>query len=1104
MMSKPAQPQPDLQPAGSRFHRTVRWFALLGLLLAAMLVAGRYMLFDELDDQIRIRAEALLKTRFSDCQVQVQSARRISGKGILLSGVSVSTSVADEVRDEPVMARSTVFIDELEIHCDADLSSLLQQDLVIERLIVRRAVVETCRLSNGSWLFPQVSVESSQQVLPPIDIEATTLRCRDLVREQEAVLVLEHVQGSLSSGDEEKPGVIRVGDRQPTASYRFQGGCSSDRFKQLKLVGEFSPATGQWQVSGTIESLRFSSVNLSSLPWELPWSWPAELELRCRSDVQWIVRSSQPEVNTAGATAEETTWSLAMQVNVTEGYVQDQRLPYPVTDIEAMVKVDSEGIQVSRFKGRCGTASMTGDFRSQGLLETSPWRLHAELEQLTLNRSLADKLSPKWRHTYDRFSPSGHVDVDLTLQREADEIHTNLKVQCQDTSFVYDRFPYPLEEGRGLVQWADGVLVIDGFQATAHGQLVRMDGRIEEPEKFTSGWVEISTAGPIPLDAPLLDALDEGARNAIVSLRPTGMVTLHRARFERDAKDGGLLHRQIDLELNECSIKPEKFPYSINRIRGRLAGQDGIWKFQEIVGHSGGAYVQCTGSWQQEKGKKGSLVLNVIATDVPLDTSLREAITQMNPRTGRVWEDLQPQGTLDRLTVQLRHPGPDGKPEIAIQGQKLPRQVHATDPGLMLKPKWFPYRIDRVTGMFNYRNGQIGLTGMRGQHGKSVIQLDGTCFFPRNSPWDVKLTNLTVDHLLADHELLAALPEPLRGSLAKLNVTGPMMLRGQLQLAQATEKDRKLNAQWDMNVEVAGATMHSGLRLDHIYGGVRLFGLYDQDGFRSRGELDVDSLYFRKEQLTHLQGPFWIDSRQVLFGAWSQQQAKSGKPRNLTAKSLGGRVVLDAQLITGANARFFLQGALQQGDLAYIVNQRGVNAKVSGKADATLQLQGTTAGIHTWTGRGAIRLRNADIYEVPLMVALLSLVSVRPPDTTAFTSSDISYRIQSDRIYMDRIQFNGDAISLEGNGWLDFDNKINLSFYTLVGRNDLRIPIISSLLAEASRNLLKIQVVGTLDKPKINGSAFPELDETMQNILDDLNRPRVELIERLPRTGGGD
>ena len=202
----------------------------------------------------------------------------------------------------------------------------------------------------------------------------------------------------------------------------------------------------------------------------------------------------------------------------------------------------------------------------------------------------------------------------------------------------------------------------------------------------------------------------------------------------------------------------------------------------------------------------------------------------MNPKTGNVWESLQPQGTLDRLTIQLRSPGSNGRPEVAIQGQKWPRRMYAPDPGLLVKPRWLPYRVDHVTGMFNYRNGQVALTGLRGQHGKTVIRLDGTCFFPMEGPWDAKLTNLTIDRLRADHELLTALPLPIRKAVEKLNVTGPLMLRGQLQLAKAMEGDRKINAQWDLKITAAGATLDSGVRLDHIHGGVRLFGLYDNDG----------------------------------------------------------------------------------------------------------------------------------------------------------------------------------------------------------------------------------------------------------------------------------
>jgi len=1108
-MSKSALPPAESPSRGLAFHRKLRWLAMLTLLLAAVLVAGRYVLFDELDEQIRVHIEALLKSQFDSCQVQVDSARRIAGKGVLVNGVSIKTSVTSD-DSQP----GTVFIDELEVHCGTDLADFLQQDLVIDRLIARRAVISVCRLADGSWRFPRPQAEDSQQPLPPIDIEESQLRCWDVRHGEAHALVFQHVRGDLLAVEPvaEETGEAQLAENVPSV-YRFRGKCDSKYFQQLVLAGELTLETGEWQAQGAFQGLRITPDWLNCGPWELPISWPEGLEARCLTDAKWAIRS--PGVATQAATEQgaegeiefklpvpaNKDWQVAVQAEVREGYLNDSHLPYPCTDIKARVVGDATGMRIEQFTGRCGTSKLTGEFKIDGWEASSAWRMSAQLKDVALNDQFASKLPTDWKKDYHRFSPRGHVDLDLTLQSGAEKVHTNLKVQCQGTSFVYEGFPYSLEEGRGLVQWADGVLVIDSFQARAHGQLVRIDGRIVEPEKFSSGWIEVSTAGPIPLDAPLLESLNPRTREAIVALQPTGMVTLHRARFERTADEPSALNQQVDLELHDCSIKPDKFPYPIDRIRGRIIGENEVWKFHEMIGRSGGAYVQGTGSWQPGVDKKGTLVLNLTATDVPLDNTLREAIRQLNPNTGNVWESLQPQGTLDRLTVQLRSPGANGKAEIAIQGQKWPRRMYAPDPGLLVKPKWLPYRVDHVTGMFNYRNGQVALTGLRGQHGKTVIRLDGTCFFPMEGPWDAKFTNLTIDHLRADHELLTALPPPIRRAVEKLNVSGPLMLRGQLQLAKAMEEGRKLNAQWDVNITAAGATLDSGVRLEHIHGGVRLFGLYDKDGFRSRGQIDIDSLFFRKEQLTKLSGPLWIDPRQILLGAWSQHQVESDKPQSITAKSMGGRVVLDAQVLTGADARFFLQAALQQGDLAYILNQRGVDAKVTGKADATLQLSGRTSGVHTWRGRGAIRLRNADIYQVPIMVALLSLVSVRPPDTTAFTASDINYRIHSDRVYLDRIRFSGDAISLEGNGWLDLDNKINLSFYTLVGRSELRIPIVSSVLAEASRNLLKIQVVGTLDKPRVSGSAFPELDETMQNILNDLSRPRSDPIERLPRTG---
>jgi hypothetical protein len=111
---------------------------------------------------------------------------------------------------------------------------------------------------------------------------------------------------------------------------------------------------------------------------------------------------------------------------------------------------------------------------------------------------------------------------------------------------------------------------------------------------------------------------------------------------------------------------------------------------------------------------------------------------------------------------------------------------------------------------------------------------------------------------------------------------------------------------------------------------------------------------------------------------------------------------------------------------------------------------------------------------------------VRPPDTTAFTQSDIDFRIEGDRAYLNRIHLDGDAVSLRGQGDINLQRQINLNFYALVGREEVTFPLLRPLFKEASRNVLAIQVNGTLDHPNITRHAFPELNETLQQLFPDL------------------
>ena len=119
------------------------------------------------------------------------------------------------------------------------------------------------------------------------------------------------------------------------------------------------------------------------------------------------------------------------------------------------------------------------------------------------------------------------------------------------------------------------------------------------------------------------------------------------------------------------------------------------------------------------------------------------------------------------------------------------------------------------------------------------------------------------------------------------------------------------------------------------------------------------------------------------------------------------------------------------------------------------------------------------------MVALLKILKIKPLDKTAFTSSDVDFRVNGEDIYLDRIVFNGDAISLKGAGEVNLERDVNLKFYTLVGSESRRIPIIWPLLADASRRILMIEVTGTLDNPITTRNVLPGLNSTIERLFNE-------------------
>ncbi len=260
-------------------------------------------------------------------------------------------------------------------------------------------------------------------------------------------------------------------------------------------------------------------------------------------------------------------------------------------------------------------------------------------------------------------------------------------------------------------------------------------------------------------------------------------------------------------------------------------------------------------------------------------------------------------------------------------------------------------------------------------------------------------------------------------------------------------------------------------------------------------------LSYKDYQFTGVKGPIWIDDRQVLFGAWVDRPeiaaAASGiagppqTPRMLTAGIFGGTLYGDGWVTLEPTPRYGMNITLTDASLGRCAREvMPGRQKLAGKILATADLTGSGRTRNTLSGKGRIALSEGNVYELPVMISLLKILSIREPNQNGFSDGTIDYRIVGEHIYFDRIDFHGDAISLRGSGHMNFQSQIELTFYCLVGRGELDLPVIKQVVRAASQQLMLIHVGGTLQNPEPRQEALPALNQALQQIRGELENRR--------------
>jgi hypothetical protein len=493
------------------------------------------------------------------------------------------------------------------------------------------------------------------------------------------------------------------------------------------------------------------------------------------------------------------------------------------------------------------------------------------------------------------------------------------------------------------------------------------------------------------------------------------------------------------------------------------------------------------------------LSLNFNATDVPLEDELRNSCP---PNVQRFWQSLHPRGTIDYVAVRLRYEATVKDLSLELTAQKRPADRNVEGRSITIKPSWLPYQLDDVIGTVRFRDGVAELQRVKGNHGDTTVELTGVFESLPDEQWQFEATEVNVDRVRANHELVSALPRRLGNAISKLKFQGAVNVSGRLNMQGMMGLSQPLSSAWDLHLDVEDGTVDCGVKLEHLRGGMHLDGSISQHGHFSQGQLAIDSLVYKGVQLTQVSGPLSIDDRFISLGEQTRRELEDPMPRPIRAEAFGGIVVCSGRISMDEGNPFELNSELFDGKLENVLHELAPSRPdISGQLFATVRLNGNAGGAHTVKGAGEIQLRKADIYRLPVMLRLLALVKVKQPDNAAFTSSDVDFRVEADRIYFDRIDFNGDAINLRGRGEMTLDRAVNLSFTTSVLQRDGSLDRLLRPLFQDSGGLFEVSVTGTVDDPVVTrgvNQAFQQVfPETSPQERMSRTPPPREMLERL-------
>lgn len=939
-----------------------------------------------------------------------------------------------------------------------DKEQLLDGTVAIRKIELERPLIRATRRPDGRW--------NLAGILQPPDFE----RRKPTIVIQNGTILIDDQPG-------QPPLVIQdvsltiIND--PIETLNFHGGGASEVLGRLQMQGSFRRDTDRFAGTFKATDIPIGETLLRRIGFHAPriLDYAQAIEARASLDVDlhYDPDSASP-------------WSHTLLCELSQGTVRHERIPLPLTELGATIRSVDGQLALEKLAARVGTARLTAQGAVTRPAEDADCNLSFALEHIELNRALLDRLPPKAQEIQRDFQPEGPATLACRLHRADGVWQYWWRFQAEGLKARFHKFPYPLTGVRGnLEQDVDPARNLDLLK-------IDMVGLANEQPIYIRGSVEGAKPAGVSLniwgrdlviDEPLLTSLPPGPRKIAYQFNPSGKVDVVATIRRPQGVDE--FTNSYRLEFHDAAVHYHVFPYPIENIRGLLEVLPDNWIYRDFKGtHKGAEFTSSGRSEQTPQGEKVTIELrgNNALFDAELGNALQNGLRQ-------AWDTFRPAGRFD-FHARIEHLLKQPEPEFDVTVRPL---------GSWMQPVFFPYALDQVTGTIRYCQQRVFLDQIVARHGPTVFTIHrGDAQIKPGGGVYVEVPDFEGHPIVPDADLVQALPPVLRGLFNTLSLKDPLSLRTQLRIdVPPAHSTAPPTIAWDGKVRLQDARLHAGVEVEGITGQASCRGQFHGKLESLSGNLQFDELHLFKQPLRAVHS-------QVVF---SSSEPHIFRFPNLKGKLFGGDLGGEVRVELEPEPRFQINLLASRVQLEELGRQNLMpSAEVSGLAEARLYLTGESGDVAGLRGSGIIDVPNGRMYNLPLLLDLLKVTGLRPPDRTAFEEAHARFTIEGPRVQFQRIDLLGNAISLSGQGDMGLDGSdINLDFHAVwvrFGPKMLLSPFkeIAPLISEC---LFKIKMRGRIGEVRCTKEPLPILFEPFRELWHWMQQRQTSVATREQR-----